>query len=195
MNRAAVPPGSEDLTHILEEWQSGDSSALDRLLPVVYEQLRQIAERHLRRERGDHTLQPTALVHEAFLKLIGQRVSWQNRAHFFAVSAEIMRRILVDHARKKQADKRGGSAPTISLDERIDWSDERDVNLVALDDALQELATVDPQQSKVVELRFFGGLSVEETAEVMNISTSTVKREWRMARAWLLSELESPAGA
>jgi RNA polymerase sigma factor (TIGR02999 family) len=184
-----VPPG-ESVTSLLSQWAAGDAAALEALIPLIYEDLHRIAARHLRQERPGHTLQSTALINEVWLRLIDQQnISWQNRAHFFGVSAEIMRRILVDHARRKQAGKRGGGVATIALDENVDWSDERDVSLVALDDALVALALQDPQQSKVVELRFFAGLSVEETAEVLGVSPTTIKREWRMARAWLLREM------
>ena len=185
---------THDLTEILVRWSEGRREALDQLIPLIYDELHRIAARYLRQERSEHTLQPTALVHEAWIRLIDQKnVTWQNRAHFFGVSAELMRRILVDHARRKKAEKRGGGAATVALDENIEWSDHRDLDLVDLDDALQALATVDPQQSKVVEMRFFGGLSVEETAEALGVSGTTVKREWRMARAWLLRELEKTA--
>jgi RNA polymerase sigma factor (TIGR02999 family) len=168
----------------------GDHDALDALLPLVYAELRRLAAGYLRRERHGHTLQPTALVHEAYLRMIDQtQVRWQNRAHFFGVAAQMMRRILVDHARAHEAEKRGGEFQKLSLDENIDVSGDRDVNLVALDDALNLLAEVDPQKSKIVELRFFGGLSVEETAEVLGVSAPTVKRQWRMAKAWLYGQV------
>lgn len=183
---------ANDVTSLLVSWRSGDPQALHSLMPLIYAELRQIAARHLRRERSDHTLQPTALVHEAFMRLIDQQgVDWQNRAHFFGVAAEVMRRILVDHARRRQAEKRGGGAMTVALQDGMDWPDGRDLEIVALDDALDALAQLDPQQSKVVELRFFAGLSVEETAEVLGVSATTVKREWRMARAWLVRELDA----
>ena len=183
-------PHGESVTSLLAQWAAGDAAALDSLIPLIYEDLHRIAARHLRREKPEHTLQATALINEVWLRLAGeQTISWQNRAHFFGVSAEIMRRILVDHARRKQAGKRGGGIATIALDENVDWSNERDLSLVALDDALVELARLDPQQSKVVELRFFAGLNVEETAEVMGVSPTTIKREWRTARAWLLQEM------
>lgn len=185
---------TRDVTAILVSWSEGRREALDELVPLIYDELHRIAARYLRQERAEHTLQPTALVHEAWLRLIDQQnVNWQNRAHFFGVSAELMRRILVDHARRKKAEKRGGGAATVVLDENIEWSARRDLDLVDLDDALEALAKLDPQQSKVVEMRFFGGLSVEETAEALGVSPTTVKREWRMARAWLLRELEKPA--
>jgi RNA polymerase sigma-70 factor, ECF subfamily len=162
------------------------------LLPLVYGELRRLAAGYLRRERAGHTLQPTALVHEAYLRMIDQtQVHWQNRAHFFGVAAQMMRRILVDHARAHEAEKRGGEFQKLSLDENLDASGgERDVNLVALDDALNRLAEMDPQKSKIVELRFFGGLSIEETAEVLGIGTATVIRQWRMARAWLYGQVQ-----
>lgn len=179
-----------DITMWLAEWRHGDDAALERLVPLVYDELRRIAARQLRGERSNHTLQPTELVHEAFLRLVRQNVSWQNRAHFFGVAAEIMRRLLVDHARKKRADKRGAGMETIALHERIEWPAARDLDIVALDECLTALAELDPQQAKVVELRFFAGLSIEETAEVLGVSDSTVKREWRVARAWLLREMQ-----
>ncbi len=179
------------VTALLASWRRGDTHALDELMPLIYSELHRIAARHLRRERPDHTLQPTALVNEAFMRLIDQQnVQWQNRAHFFGVAAESMRRILVDHARRRLAGKRGGGVVTVALREGMDWPDGRDLNIVELDDALQALARLDPQQSKVVELRFFAGLSVEETAEVLGVSATTVKREWRMARAWLVREMD-----
>ena len=180
-----------DVTLLLASWAAGDRAALDALVPIVYAELRQIADRQLRGERAAHTLQPTALVNEAFLRLAGGvSVNWKSRAHFFAVSSGIMRRVLVDHARRKAAEKRGGLVATISLDAAaIDWPERKDLDVLALDDALDLLATLDVQQGKVVEMRFFGGLSVEETAEALDVSPTTVKREWRMARAWLLREL------
>lgn len=185
-----MPQGESAVTSLLAQWAGGDAAALDSLIPLIYDDLHRIAARHLRQEKPEHTLQATALINEVWLRLVGERtISWQNRAHFFGVSAEIMRRILVDHARRKQAGKRGGGMATIVLDENVDWSDERDVSLVALDDALVALALLDPQQSKVVELRFFAGLTVEETAEVLGVSPTTIKREWRTARAWLLNEM------
>lgn len=186
----AMSPARPDVTRLLSDWKSGDASALDELAAAVYSELRRIADRYLRRERSDHTLQPTALVHEAFIRLVGQDASWQNRSHFFGVAAEIMRRILVDHARRKQAEKRGGEAEIIQLTDDVEDAAAASVDLVALDDALTRLAMIDPQQSRIVELRFFTGLSIEETAEALQVSPSTVKREWRMARAWLFRELK-----
>jgi RNA polymerase sigma factor (TIGR02999 family) len=184
-------PSQQDVTRLLVRLTDGDRGVLDELLPVVYGELRKLASSYLRRERVGHTLQPTALVHEAYMRLVDQtQVQWQNRAHFFGVAAQMMRRILVDHARAHEAEKRGGEFQKLSLDENIDVSGERDVNLVALDDALNLLAEVDPQKSKIVELRFFGGLSVEETAEVLGVSAPTVKRQWRMAKAWLYGQVK-----
>ena len=177
----------------------GDDGALGELLPLVYAELRRLAAGYLRRERPGHTLQPTALVNEAYLRLVDQtQVRWQNRAHFLGVAAQMMRRILVDHVRGQRAEKRGGEIQKLSLDENIDVSGERAADLVALDEALKRLAELDPQKSRIVELRFFGGLSVEETAEVLGVSAPTVKRQWRMAKAWLygqVSRKEQEAGA
>jgi RNA polymerase sigma factor (TIGR02999 family) len=183
-----TPP--EDVTQILQEVSGGNREAPARLMPLVYDELRRLADHYLRRERPDHTLQPTALVHEAYLKLIDQtRVDWQNRAHFFGVAAQLMRRILVDHARRHQASKRGGFQQKLTLDEAVDYSQTRDVDLVKLDDALTALAKFDARQSRVVELRFFGGLTIEETAEAIGISPATVKVDWNMAKAWLRREI------
>jgi RNA polymerase sigma-70 factor (ECF subfamily) len=185
-------PPQRDVTQLLLDWSAGQRNALDKLLPLVYDELRQLADRYLRRERSDHTLQATALVHEAYLKLIDQtNVQWQNRAHFFGVAAQAMRRILVDHARGHHAQKRGSGGQKLLLDEALVVSDERASEVVALDDALTELAKVDPLKSRIVELRFFGGLSIEETAEVLDIGTATVIRQWRMAKAWLYKEVMS----
>ncbi|HEY0003550.1 MAG TPA: sigma-70 family RNA polymerase sigma factor [Pyrinomonadaceae bacterium] len=182
-------PQSENVTQLLIALNNGDREALDRLLPVVYDELRKLAERYLRRERLDHTLQATALVHEAYLKLVDQNVPWQNRAHFFGVAAEMMRRILIDHARSHHAAKRGGGGVKLALDDVIDLSDERAADLIALDEALTELEKIDPQKSKIVELRYFAGLSIEETAAVMGVGTATIIRHWRMAKAWLYNEV------
>lgn len=186
---AATRSSSRDVPTLLEEWRQGNREALDLLVPMVYDELRDLADRFLRRERHSHTLQPTALAHEAFMRLLGQNASWQSRAHLFAVAAELMRRILVDHARRRHAEKRGGAAPTLQLDEQIDFGGGDDVDLIALDDALRTLEGIDPRQSRLIELRFFTGLSMEETAEALGISLSTAKREWRSARAWLSHEL------
>jgi RNA polymerase sigma factor (TIGR02999 family) len=183
-------PVSHDVTQLLKAWSSGDEQALAKLTPLVYEQLHRVARRYMSAEPSDHTLQTTALVNEVYLRLVdcGQ-TNWQDRAHFFAVSAQLMRRILVDFARSRESLKRGGAVPHISFDETPSVGTEPDTNLSALDDALKALAAIDERKSKVVELRFFGGLSVEETAEVLRISTPTVVRDWRMAKIWLLREL------
>lgn len=161
-------------------------------MPLVYDELRRLANHYLRQERSDHTLQPTALVHEAYLKLIDQsRVDWQNRAHFFGVAAQSMRRILVDHARSHRASKRGGVQQKLALDEAVDYSQPRDIDLLALDDALNLLAKLDERQSQVVELRFFGGLTIEETAAALGVSPATVKVDWSMAKAWLHREIKN----
>jgi RNA polymerase sigma factor (TIGR02999 family) len=183
-------PSEQDVTHLLLKWSEGDRGALDALVPLVYDELRRLAQLYLAREKSGHTLSSTALVHEAYLRLVRQEdVSWQNRAHFFAVAARMMRRILVDHARKHNYAKRGGGAMTLSLDETVAPVKERELDLVALDDALDALAKLDERQCRMVELRFFGGLSIEETSEVLGVSTPTVKREWASARAWLYREI------
>jgi RNA polymerase sigma factor (TIGR02999 family) len=180
----------ENVTRLLLELSNGDDGAVGALLPVVYDELKRLAANYLRRERGDHTLQPTALVHEAYIKLIDQtRVSWQNRAHFFGIAAQIMRRILIDHARQHKADKRSGEINKLQLDENIDKAVEMSSDLVALDEALNDLAKVDAQLAKLVELRYFGGLTFEETAEVLGISSITAKRHWKLAQAWLYGQL------
>lgn len=184
----------KDVTQLLIRLTDGNTAVLDELLPLIYGELRRLANRYLRRERTDHTLQPTALVHEAYLKLIDQKhVRWQNRAHFFGVAANVMRRILVDHARRNLAGKRGGEAEKLPLEEEIlvVSSDEKSVELLALDEALENLAKIDKQKARIVELRYFGGLSVEETAEVMNVSPVTIKRQWRMAKAWLYGAIKN----
>jgi RNA polymerase sigma factor (TIGR02999 family) len=179
-----------EITQLLAQWQNGDRSALDRLMPLVYEELRLIASRLVRRHQPSATVQSTALVHEAYIRLIDQtRTDWQSRAHFFGVAATIIRNILVDHARARTALKRGGSMPSLTLDEAIALPGKRDVGLVALDDALVSLSQIDPQQARIVELRFFGGLSIEESAEVIGISRSTVKRDWIMAKTWIFRAL------
>lgn len=188
-------PNSKDANQITEQliaWNNGDPLALDELVPIVYRELRRMADHFLRHENSGHTLQPTALVHEAYLRLIDQtQVEWQNRAHFFGVAAQMMRRILVDHAKAKHRDKRGGGAFKLSLDEIADYTHERAAELVALDDALRSLAAFDERKSRVVELRYFGGLNVEETAEVLDISANTVMRDWNMAKAWLYQEISN----
>ena len=179
-----------EVTELLQEWSAGKKTALDSLRPVVYDELRRLAAIYLHRERPGHTLQATAVVHEAYMRLVDQRsVQWQNRAHFFGIAAQMIRRILVDHARGVRAAKRGGGAVALSLDEALGVSEKRDLEVEALDDALHTLSQVDPQQARVVELRFFTGLSIEETAEVLRISESTVKRDWISAKAWLFREL------
>lgn len=184
-------PSQADVTQLLLDWSNGDKESLEKLLPLVYQELRRLAQHYLQQERSDHTLQATALVHEAYLKLFdAKNVQWQNRAHFFGAAAQTMRHILVDMARQRRAAKRGGGNK-LSLDEAISVPGEQeDVNLVALDEALTRLAELDSQQSKIIELRYFGGLTIEETAEVLNLSPATIKREWAMARAWLHRELQ-----
>jgi RNA polymerase sigma factor (TIGR02999 family) len=185
-----VTPSSHNITHLLHEWSAGDQRALEELTPLVYEELRKQATRYLRRERPGHTLQTTALIHEAYLRLVDARdVDWQSRAHFFAIAANLMRRILVDHARRRDAGKRGGDQVRLPLDEALAVADETDVDLLAIDEALDRLAAIDPQQARVVELRFFSGLSVEETAMALGVSPKTVKRDWAVARAWLRREI------
>jgi RNA polymerase sigma factor (TIGR02999 family) len=185
-----MEPPRSDVTRLLKDWSNGRQEVLDQLLPQIYAELRRLASSYLRRERPDHTLQATALVHEAFIKLVDQRaVRWQNRAHFFGIAAQAMRRILVDHARAHSAEKRGSGERAVSLDEAVALVGAPSVDLLALDEALTRLATIDPQQSRVVELRFFGGLTIEETAEVMDVSPATVGREWTLAKAWLYAEL------
>jgi RNA polymerase sigma factor (TIGR02999 family) len=187
------PP--QDVTGHLRAWSEGDAEASARLMPLVYDELRRLARRYLAGERADHTLQPTALVNEAFLRLVDQRhVTWQNRAHFYGVAAQMMRRVLVDHARAHAAVKRGGSHVTLSLDEVNVLPEERAAELVALDEALGMLAAIDPRKARIVELRFFGGLSVEETAAVLGVSGKTVIRDWQMAKLWLYREISEGAG-
>jgi RNA polymerase sigma factor (TIGR02999 family) len=184
-------PSPLEMTELLAAWSDGDREALDQLLPLVERELHRLAHHYMSRERPDHTLQTSALVNEAYLKLIDQtRVRWQNRAHFFAIAAQTMRRILIDHARRRRYGKRGGGAMELPLDEAAVLTDERAAELVALDEALSVLAEVDERKVKVVELRFFGGLSVEETAEVLKVSPETVGREWRRAKAFLHREIQ-----
>ncbi|HUQ31328.1 MAG TPA: sigma-70 family RNA polymerase sigma factor [Pyrinomonadaceae bacterium] len=184
-------PGTESITQLLIEVTNRNSAAVDVLLPLIYDELRNLAANYLRRERPDHTLQPTALVHEAYMRMVDQtQVNWQNRAHFFGVAAQMMRRILVDHARAHNAEKRGQDFQIISLDENINKSVERSSELIALDEALKTLAELDERKGRIVELRFFGGLSIEETAEVLGVSVPTVKRQWRMAKAWLYGQVQ-----
>lgn len=183
---------SQDVTGLLLKWQQGDSAALDQLTPLVYDELRRIAHRYMRQERDGHTLQTTALVNEAYVRLVGQQqIEWQNRSHFFAVTAQVMRHVLTDHARRRLYDKRGGGAEHLPLEETDAMTQERAAELVALDEALNELARLDPRKSRVVELRYFGGLSLEETADVLEVSVMTVRRDWRAAKAWLYKTVNS----
>ena len=179
-------PSPQEVTQLLADWGKGDRSALDKLLPLVHSELRRIAQRQMSQERPGHTLQATALVNEAYLKLAGQQgFDWQNRAHFFAVCAQVMRHILIDHARAHARDKRGGGAVKVSLNDALVVADDQASHFIALDEALRRLESLDPQKGKIVELRYFGGLSIEEAAEVLNISPRTVRREWQRAKAWL----------
>src|SRR5947199_3811223 len=183
---------SHEVTQLLIQWSNGDKAALDRLMPLIYEELRQLARHYMNRERAGHTLQTTALVNEAYLRLINRKqVHWQNRAHFFAIAAHLMRSILVDHARSHAYAKRGGGARKIALDEAVIISEERAAEVVALDEALGQLAEIDPRQSRIVEMRFFAGLTIEETAEVLSLSPATIKREWSTAKAWLFHEMNN----
>ena len=188
---ASLSPASpREVTQLLVDWSNGDQAALDKLMPLVYEELHRMAKRHLGREHPGHTLQTSALVNEAYLRLIDQRsVRWQNRAHFFAIAARLMRRILVDHARRRDAQKRAGSQIHLTLERTVVPAKQSDVDVLAIDEALTRLAAVDRQQAQIVELRFFSGLSVEETATALGISPRTVKRDWSVARAWLRREI------
>jgi|SRR5271157_315117 len=185
-----------DITGLLDDWRNGDQEALNRLIPLVYDELHQLAARQMRRERTTHTLQSTALVHEVYLRLIDQRrVQWHDRDHFFAVASQIIRRILVSHARSRKAAKRGGARTTLVLDESIAAPGHREIDLEALDDALEALARLNSQQARIVELRFFGGLSIESTADFLQTSPATVKRHWNVARAWLYREISRSSAA
>jgi len=190
------PPGERlDVTRLLVQWSEGDASALDRLLPLIYRELHRLAQRAMSREREDHTLQATALLHEAYFRLVGQeRISWSNRSQFFAVAAQAMRRVLVDHARSRSTAKRGGDLQKLALDEAGELSSARPADLLALDEALEGLAVVDPRSSRVVELRIFGGLTIQETADALEISTGTVIDDYRSARAWLYREIHRAPG-
>ena len=180
-------PSSGTISKLLVEWRDGDTTALDRLVPLVYRELRRLAGYYMRRQRADHTLQTSALINEAYLRLIDHKnMRWKNRAHFYAVAAQAMRRILVDHARSRGYAKRGGGARKVSFDEAVIGAEERGAELIALDDALKNLDLIDPRKSQIVELRYFGGLSVDETAEALGISPVTVMRDWRSAKGWLL---------
>jgi len=181
------------ITLMLKEWGQGNQQALENLMPLVYDELRRQAARFLRKERPGHTLQTTALIHEAYIKLVGQEhVDWQNRSHFFAIASQAMRRILVDHARTRHREKRGGAAENLPLDDAFNIGiPQKSVDLVALDEALQRLETLDPRQAKIVELRYFSGLTNDETADILGVSNATVRNDWTMAKAWLHSELTS----
>jgi RNA polymerase sigma factor (TIGR02999 family) len=192
--RQPLAASTDDVTELLRAWGEGDLGARDRLMPLVYSELRRRAAAYLRRERGAHTLQPTALVHEAYLRLVGQRSPWRNRAQFYGVAAELMRRILVDRARASRAAKRSGEWARITLDPALAVVPAVDVDVLDLDVALARLATFDPRRSKIAELRFFAGLSLEETGEVLGISLATVERDWQVARAWLYAALTRPPG-
>jgi RNA polymerase sigma factor (TIGR02999 family) len=186
----------KDVTALLLEWSGGNRAALDELMPLIYAEFRQLAARALRRERPNHTLQSTALAHELYLKLIDQkRAQWRDREHFFAMASQIIRRILVDHARRLHAQRRGGLETRITLDEALAPQQDRDLNLVELDNALEALSRIDSQQARIIELRFFGGLSIEATGRILSVSPSTVNREWNLARAWLYRELSRSADA
>ena len=181
-----------DLTELLSDWQQGDQQALAKLTPLVYDELRRIAHRYVQRERNGHTLETTALVNEAYLRLAGQKnIGWQNRSHFFAFTAQVMRHILIDHARRRRYAKHGGDTAQVSLAEAELMSRERASELVALDEALNELGKLDPRKSRVVELRYFGGLGLAETAEVLEVSVMTVRRDWRAAKAWLFRRMKN----
>ena len=183
-------PPAHQITQMLVRWRAGDQRALDELMPLVYDELHRLAAHYLRGERRGHTLQTSALVNEAYLRLAGhEEIQWQNRAHFFAIAAQAMRRILVDHSRRRGNQKRGGDVPKVALDEALIVSADRAAEVVALDDALTRLAEIAPRKSQLVELRFFGGLSIEETAEVLKVSPGTVMRDWTFAKAWLLREI------
>lgn len=181
-----------DVTRLLHEWRHGDKAAFDRLMPLVYDEMRRIAHRYMQKEHDGHTLQTTALINEAYVRLVGQQeIEWQNRAHFFAVTAQVMRRVLIDHARRLHYAKRGGGAQHVGLDDADAMTTKRADELVELDEALYELANLDPRKGRVVELRYFGGLSLEETADVLEVSPMTVRRDWRAAKAWLFRRLNN----
>jgi RNA polymerase sigma factor (TIGR02999 family) len=185
------PSASHDVTQLLVAWSNGDQAARDQLMSVVYDELHRLARRYMRRESPGHTLQTSALVNEAFLRLVDQHnVHWQNRAHFFGIAAQMMRRILVDYARGRSSTKRGAGVPTFTLDEGLIVSDERSAEVVAVHEALEQLSQFDPRKGQIVELRFFGGLSIEETADILGVSTGTVMRDWTLAKAWLRRQME-----
>ena len=188
-------PAPEEVSQLLREWSNGDQAALDKVMPVVYQELRRLAHHYMRKERADHTLQTTALVNEAYMRLAHyKKMRWQSRAHFFAVAAQVMRRILVEQARSKKFAKRGGGAQKVSLDETAIVTAGRSAEVIAVDEALTELESWDPRKGRIVELRFFGGLSIEETAEVLKVSPTTVQREWRAAKAWLYRAISEGGG-
>jgi RNA polymerase sigma factor (TIGR02999 family) len=181
---------THEVTELLHDWSEGDESALERLMPLVYEELHRLAHQHMKREKPGHILQTSALINEAYLRLVDRpRIHWQNRAQFFGIAARVMRRILVDEARKRKTDKRGGDAIRVTLNEATNVAHEQAANVMALDDALKSLEAIDPRQGQIVELRFFGGLSVDEAAEVLKLSPGTVMRDWTFARAWLKNEM------
>lgn len=182
---------AQEVTRLLQSLNAGNREAVDALVPLVYAELRKLAAHYLRSERDEHTLQPTALVHEAFLRLVEQETAWQNRTHFFAMAANLMRRILVDYARSHAAEKRGGAAEKISLDDAFIFVKEKPSEMIALDEALEELAKIDPRRSRVVELKFFGGLNHEEIAEILGVHVNTVLRDWNLARAWLKTQMQN----
>jgi RNA polymerase sigma-70 factor, ECF subfamily len=184
-------PKTQEVTQLLQSLNAGDRQAVDALVPLVYAELRKLAAHYLKGERGEHTLQPTALVHEAFLRLVEQETAWQNRAHFFAMAANLMRRILVDYARGHSAEKRGGATEKISLEDAFVFVKEKPSEMIALDEALEELAKIDPRRSRVVELKFFGGLNHEEIAKVLGVHVNTVLRDWNLARAWLKTQMQN----
>jgi RNA polymerase sigma factor (TIGR02999 family) len=184
-----MPGPANQVTKLLEAWGAGDQSAPDKLMPLVYAELHRLAHQHMRREQRGHTMQTSALVNEAYLRLVDQRAQWQNRAHFFGIAARLMRQILVDEARRRGYAKRGGGVLRVTLDEAMTVAQEQSASVMALDDALKSLEQIDARQSRIVELRFFGGLSIEETAEVLKVSPGTVMRDWTFARAWLRNEM------
>ena len=190
MTREARSQSAEDVTQLLQAWSEGDQAAFDRLAPIVYSELRRLARRYMARERPDHTLQPTALVHEAYMRLAGlHNLQWKNRVHFFAISAQVMRRVLVDFARSRDRHKRGGSGRPVSLDECANLGANSDTSLLALDGALSALGIEDPRKCRVVEMKFFGGLSTDEIAQSLQVSPETVSRDWKLAKLWLLREM------
>ena len=190
-DKPLMKPAPNEITQLLQDWSGGDETALDKLMPLVYEELHQLAHQHMRREQPGHMLQTSALINEAYLRLVDQQqIRWESRAHFFGIAARLMRRILVDEARKRNAAKRGGRAIEVSLIEGANIAREQAANVVALDDALKTLQAIDSRQSEIVELRFFGGLSIGETAEVLKVSPGTVMRDWTFARAWLRQQMD-----